>query len=185
MEEFSDSGLLFDRHRYDFWRIRVTLNDQDRELYEMTLKLIKPYTNKGISVSQLLEMKALNSEVYDCVTRGYRQLCPLAGEHISEQQLVTKTYCPPPNLLERFITSVAFEQLVQAYEAALWCTKKQEQINQAIVQIKQERLLVMLQSDGVQRANDDLSRNFMRTLEQFRKHHQWRMQHRVIDASGD
>ena len=40
----------------------------------------------------------------------------------------------------------------------------------------------MMQSDGVRRANDDLSRSLIRTLAEFRKHHDWRMQHRVIDT---
>ena len=58
-------------------------------------------------------------------------------------------------------------------------------IEQAILQIKQERLLKMMQSDGVRRANDDLSRSLIRTLAEFRKHHEWRMQHRVIDTEEE
>ena len=32
------------------------------------------------------------------------------------------------------------------------------------------------------RANDDLSRSLMKVINEFRKHHQWRMQYGIIDA---
>ena len=71
------------------------------------------------------------------------------------------------------------------YEAGLCSTRMHDKIEEAIVQIKQERLLNMIQSDNVRRANDDLSRSLIRSLGEFRRHHQWRMQHRVIDTEEE
>ena len=184
MDELIDCDLRFKQDRFDFWRINSALSDENRELYENTLKLIKSNTDKGITVSQLIEIKKLSADVYESLLRGYRQLNPLAEDDISDEELVSETY-RPPNQLERFLTSVAFEQIVRAYEAALWCTKRQDEIDQAVQQIKQERLLKMMQSDGVSRANDDLSRSLIKTLAEFRKHHDWRMQHRVIDTEEE
>jgi hypothetical protein len=68
---------------------------------------------------------------------------------------------------------------------AICCTNNHDKINDAIEQIKQERLLNMMQSGSVLRANDDLSRSIMRTLSEFRKHHGWRINNRLVDANEE
>jgi len=77
--------------------------------------------------------------------------------------------------------SYVFEFIVPQYEAALWCTKNYDKINAVIEQIKQERLLLIMQSDCVRRANDDLSRSFARALNEFKKQRHWRTQNNLID----
>ena len=71
------------------------------------------------------------------------------------------------------------------YEAGLWSTRMHDKIEEAIVQIKQERLLNVMQSGSVLRANDDLSRSIMRTLSEFRRHPEWRIKNRLVDANEE
>lgn len=184
MDELIDCGLRFDEDRYKFWIGQVSLDDAETANFKETLAMIKPNQRIGISVDQLQEINALHPIIYTSLLDAFRQLEPLAEPEITDEELVERTV-RYPNQPERFLTSVIFERFVTLIEAALWVTKKKAEIDEAVVQIKQERLLMIMQSDGVRRVGDDLSFSLMRTLEQFRKHNQWRMQHRVIDAEEE
>lgn len=184
MEELIDCGLKFDQDRYDFWTKLINLEDDVLQNAEDTLELIKPNMRVGISEELLIEIKTLNPKIHEAVIDYYRQVDPLADVEISDEDLVSKTmrYNKQP---EQFLTSLVFQRYVQFYEAGIWCTKNHDKINDAIEQIKQERLLNLMQSGGVLRANDDLSRSVMRTLSEFRKHHEWRMKNRLVDANKE
>lgn len=181
LEELIDCNLKFDQERYDFWSKRGSLDEEEASQFKRTLELIKPYVRLGVSAELIQEVRVQNAIVYGAMVDYFRQQDPFALPEISDEELVDMTV-QLPKQPERFLTSVVFERFVSVYEAALWCTKKQEDIKQAIVQIKQERLLKLMQSEGLRRANDDLTRSMVRVLGEFRKHNQWRLQHRVIDV---
>ena len=129
-------------------------------------------------------VKTLNPNAYEYLVDYYRRIEPFALPEISDYDLVEKTV-RFPNEPERFLTSHVFELFVTSFEAAIWCNNNRDKINDAIEQIKQERLLNLMQSGGVLRANDDLSRSLMRTLSEFRKHHEWRIKNRLVDANEE
>ena len=184
MQELIDCGLKFDQDRYDFWTKLTKLEDDVVKNAEDTLELIKPNIRVGISEELLLEIKTLNPKIHDAIIDYYRQVDPLADVEISDWGLVSKTlrYNKQP---EQFLTSLVFQRYVQFYEAGIWCTKNHDKINDAIEQIKQERLLNLMQSGGVLRANEELSRSVMRTLSEFRRHHEWRIKNRLVDANEE
>ena len=184
LNEFMACNLKFDQLRYDFW-----INDRKLEDYQLknareTLALIKPIMRVGISNEQLSQIKKLNDPIYRSLIDFYRRVDPLAEEELSDIDIIEMTIklAKQP---EQFITSVVFEKYIAYYEAAIWVTEHQADIEDAILQIKQERILNIMQSESTQRANDDLSRAFARTLNEFRKHHQWRMQNLIIDADKE
>lgn len=43
----------------------------------------------------------------------------------------------------------------------------------------------MMQLGGVQRASDDLNRAMIRTVGEYRKHHEWRIQNRTEQLHND
>lgn len=184
MKELIDCGLKFDQDRYEFWSKSSKLEDDVLQNTKDTLALIKPKMRVGISEELLLEIKTLNPKIHASLIDTYRQVDPLADAEISDGDLVDKVV-RLPNKPEQFLTSIVFQQFIVGYEAGLWSTRMHDKIEEAIVQIKQERLLNMIQSDNVRRANDDLSRSLIRSLGEFRRHHQWRMQHRVIDTEEE
>ncbi len=184
MEELIDCGLKFNKARFDNWDQAMTLSDEDIERLKKTLKLIRPLQKVGISEEQLVEVKKLNPDAYEYLVDYYRRIEPFALPEISVCDLVEKTV-RFPNEPERFLTSHVFELFVTSFEAAIWCNNNSDKINSAIEQIKQERLLSLMQSGGALRANDDLSRSLMRTLSEFRKHHEWRIKNRLVDANEE
>jgi hypothetical protein len=184
MEELIDCGLQFNQARFDFWVRETKLPEEYIDQVKKTLELIKPLQRVGITVGQLEKTRTMDPKVQEYLIDYYRRIDPLALPEIEDEELVDKTV-RFKGQSEKFLTSIVFEQLVEAYEAALWCTRKHEAINQAVFQIKQERVFKLMRSDGVRRVNDDLSRAFARTLSEFRKHHEWRLRNRVIDADEE
>jgi hypothetical protein len=64
-----------------------------------------------------------------------------------------------------------------------WVYDHLEKINEAIQKVHEERILSFMQMQKAQRAHDDLSRNFFRTLAELRKHQHWRLMQRAIDVT--
>ena len=184
MEELIDCGLKFNQDRYEFWIKNTKLEDHIVQNAKDTLELIKLNARVGISEDLLVELKTLNPKIHASLIDAYRQADPLADLEISDGDLVDKTI-RLPNKPEQFLTSVVFQQFIVWYEASMWCTENYDKIEGAIVQIKQERLLNLMQSDKVRRTGDDLGRSLTRVLGEFRKHHQWRMQNRLVDANEE
>ena len=184
MNELIDCGLKFDQDRYEFWSKSSKLEDDVSQNLKDTLALIKPYMRAGISEELLLGIKTLNPKIHASLIDTYRQVDPLADAEISDWDLVDKVV-RLPNKPEQFLTSIVFQQFIVEYEAGLWSTRMHDKIEEAIVQIKQERLLNMMQSGTVLRVNDDLSRSVMRALSEFRRHHEWRIKNRLVDANEE
>jgi len=64
-----------------------------------------------------------------------------------------------------------------------WVYDHLEKINGAIQKVHEERILSFMQMQKLQRAHDDLSRNFFRTLAELRKHQHWSLMQRAIDVT--
>ena len=180
-EELIECGLSFSDKKFKFWVENTKLSDEKAESYRVALKFIEPYVIRNISVEQLKEVQKNCEPVYSILLDAYNKLDPLVKVDPSHITLVNKTFDNYGRPDKYFISSI-FEFLVTRYESALWCTENYDKINAAIVQIKQERLLFIMQSDGVRRANDDLSRSLVRALTEFRKQRQWRLQNNLIDV---
>lgn len=56
-------------------------------------------------------------------------------------------------------------------------------IEALIPQVMDQRLMQMVQMDGVVRARDDLDRAFFRILKELRAQQEWRLKHRVVDVT--
>lgn len=181
LEELIDCGLKFNATRYEFWVKQGSFDEKTLVKARSALNYIRPIVHSAITTSQLQEVKKLNSLIYDNIIAFYHASMPFAVDQIADADLVAKSvlYEDQP---KRLITTIVLGKFVEFYEAGFWCTERKSKIDEAVLQIKQERTLKIMQSDSTRRANDDLSRSFMRTLSEYRKHHQWRMQNRVIDV---
>jgi hypothetical protein len=64
-----------------------------------------------------------------------------------------------------------------------WTYENLEKIQAGIQEIKDGRLVTLMQGDRTGRAREDLSRSFFRTLSELRKHQHWRYQRDAVDVS--
>lgn len=77
-----------------------------------------------------------------------------------------------------FINHV-LKEIQSKAENVSWIAERLDQIKQAIINHKEHRLLNLMQSQGVMRARDELSR----TLSELRKQQQWRLKMTAIDVT--
>ena len=181
--DFLDSGLGFNDARFKYWSEDRSLNDEQLAKSIDVLKFIRPFAQQNITLAQLLELKGSYAFAYEAVLNAFRQVEPLATEDPSAEYLIDKTmkYTGKP---ERYFLQVVFEQMVVLHEASIWCTQHEDDISNAIAQVKQERLLKLMQSDDGRRANDDLSRSLIRALSEFRKHNIWRINNSLFGVDN-
>jgi len=66
-----------------------------------------------------------------------------------------------------------------------WVAEHLDQIKAAIANVKEKRLLDLMQDQGIMRAHDDLSRAFYRTLSELRRQQSWRQKMGVIDITPE
>ena len=64
-----------------------------------------------------------------------------------------------------------------------WVEENSEQIKLAAIKVKEERLLRVIQNPGKTRVNEDLSRSFIKTLSELRRHQQWRRKMSIVDVT--
>jgi hypothetical protein len=68
-------------------------------------------------------------------------------------------------------------------EDIIWAFENLEAIQKEVEEIKDTRLISLMQNDRTGRAREDLSRSFFRTLSELRKHQHWRYQRDAVDVS--
>jgi len=183
LEDFVDCGLMFNEGRYKFWVEHQTIPSDQIESFKNALKVLRRHVTQNVTLEQLLEIKQKFPFVYLSLENAFQPYAANLDADTLPQAMVDKVFLDYD--LDYFFIPNSFKSLITLYEDALWCTDQHSQIEDAIQKIKQERLLHMMQSEGMRRANDDLSRSFSRTLNEFRKHHEWRMRNRVIDADEE
>ena len=75
------------------------------------------------------------------------------------------------------------QKQLDEYGDLIWAYEHLEKIQSKIVEVKDDRLIDLMQRDKTSRAREDLSRSFFRTLSELRKHQHWRYQRDAVDIS--
>jgi len=73
----------------------------------------------------------------------------------------------------------ALKEIKGIADDVAWIAKRLDRIRDTIAHHKETRLLNLMQSQGLMRARDELSRTFYRTLSEFRKQQSWRLKMRL------
>lgn len=178
LEEFISIDRRFTKEMHLFW---VDSDGSDSKGIEALIKMveyIKPHRRRNVSVFQLEHIKTEFKSLYASIIDAYQQVKPLATKDPTLEELISLKIRLPDEP-EKYLIPSCIDVLLSQIEARIQCAKFREQIEEGIIQIRQERLLKMMQLGGVQRASDDLNRAMIRTVNEYRKHHEWRIQNRT------
>jgi hypothetical protein len=183
-EELIEEGLEILEEVYKRW-IKGDFDDSSSiEPHTKAVEAIKELQGKRlVTLQDLLNLKEHHSFVYESLISSYKENFPLIYDDLDLEDVIYKL-AKLPDQKEDYFIKIFFKMVLPAYRNAIWVFKNKAVIDRAVSNIKQKRLVALLQKDGLRRANDDLSRALMRVLTEFRKHNHWRLQHRVIDAEG-
>lgn len=181
-DELKEEGIEMFDEAYKLWINSASDDLSQAESYQKAVKVIKVLQDKRvISLQDLLDLKDKHAFVYDSLIGTYKQNFPLIYDELDVEDVIYKLV-KLPDQPENYFVKIFFNQVLPHYKNIVWVLNNSAVIDNAVSNIKQKRLVKALQGEGLQRANDDLSRALMRVLNEFRKHNHWRLQHRVIDA---
>jgi len=182
LEEFLSCGNGYTKETHQAWVERGVLDEEKQQRYIKILEFITPYKRQHVSEEGLAQIKAAFPKFYKLMIDFYKAFSPpKEGEPTCEEVAQFQVRFGEEEL--KFIVPAYFDVVIPSMKSSLWCTTHQEAIRQNVATIKQERLLNLMQLGRVQRAGDDLGRAFVRTLGEFRKHHEWRLKNTLGDAS--
>ena len=182
LEEFLSCGNGYTKETHQAWVERGVLDEEKQQRYIKILEFITPYKRQHVSEEVLAQIKAAFPKFYKTMIDFYKAFSPpKEGEPTCEEVARFQVRFGDEEL--KFIVPAYFDVVIPSMKSSLWCTTHQEAIRQKVAAIKQERLLNLMQLGGVQRAGDDLGRVFVRTLGEFRKHHEWRLKNTLGDSS--
>lgn len=108
------------------------------------VEFIEPHRRRNVSVTQLKHIKTEFKTLYVSILDVYGQTNPLATHEPSLEELVNTKFRQPDEL-EKFLVPICTDKLLPQYQAGLRCAVHHEKIEEGIVQIRQERLLKMMQ----------------------------------------
>lgn len=184
-DELKEEGVEMLDEAYKLW-IKSDLDDLSQaEPYQKAVKVIKALQDKRvISLKDLLDLKENYAFVYDALIGTYKKTFPLIYDDLDVEDVIYKLI-KLPDQPENYFVKIFFNQVLPFYKNIVWVFNNKELIDRAVSNIKQKRLVEALQGEGMRRANDDLSRGLIRVLNGFRKHNEWRLRHRVIDADEE
>ena len=173
LEEFLSIDHRLTEEIYRFWIDSEGLSAKEAELLSQMVKYVEPHRRRNVSVAQLRYIKVEFKTLFASILDVYGQARPLAAQEPSLEELVS-TKIRQPDEPEKYLIPLCIDKLIPQIQAGLKCAKLQERIEEGIIQIRQERLLKMMQlgGGGVQRASDDLNRAMIRTVNEYRKHHE-------------
>ena len=183
LEEFKSSGVDYTKEAFQFWNERQSFTEQEQVSYKRMLDIVKPLHHRKVTLKHLEEIQKSCLEVFKTILDAYLHFNSLDDEEPSLEILQKEIVCPPGQDAQ-YLVEYVIGIIIPAYKAALWCTKNAGKINEAVALIKQERLLKAMQIDGSSRAYDDLSRSYLRILNEYRTHHDWRNHNRYVNANA-
>ena len=184
LEEFLSIDHRFTEAMYEFWLDSEGISAKKTEILVKMVKFIEPHRRRNVTVTQLKHIKTEFKSLYDSFLDIYGQVKPLSTHEPSLDEIINTKFRVPDEP-EKFLVPFCIDKLLPRYQAGLKCSVYQEKIEEGIIQIRQERLLKMIQLGGVQRASDDLNRAMIRTVNEYRKHHEWRIQNQTQQLPND
>ena len=149
---------------------------------------------KECSAKRLIAQELLGSTVAPQVLESLKKKHPSLYEDImgeaaqydvddlSHEALCKDTIAGDDGQQKDFLHFIIQKQ-VEEYDDLIWACERLDKIQSKIVEVKDERMIDLMQRDKTSRAREDLSRSFFRTLCELRKHQHWRYQRDAVDVS--
>jgi len=181
LEEFLSCGRGFTKEAFQCWVDSNEISEGQLKTYISALEYIRPHLRKNITVEQLNHIKKNFEWVYASIVDAYRQTESLSLAEPEMEDIVYKIY-RRSDQQEKYLIPTCFESLIPMFDATIWCANNREEIEYAVGQVKQGRLLNLVQQGGPHRASDDLNRDMIRTINEYRKHHEWRLNNKTINS---
>jgi len=157
-----------------------TLTDEYIAKYKRMLKDIKPLSDDEISQEDFENFPQSYPEIYQEILAQVESHFRVNADAASlKPNVIYELTIDSDYRRNQPFVTFALKKVESTAEDIVWLGGRIDKIKQAIHNVKQKRLLDIMQQQGVIRARDELSRTFYRTLSEFRKQQSWRLKMRL------
>ena len=185
-EEFYDAG--FPRRDQIDWLLKdlSILTPQFIKKHQTELELAK-HIRKSEALNQFLgTAQEKYSEFYERLKEAVRN--PPGGED-GKVRLIVVSFAGSKNDRDEDISAVSIENIlkfvIEESEAVLYVAEHLEKLMQLKDLIRDRRLKNFMETTGVARPYQELSRSFFKVLAELRKQQEWRYQKGLIDVATE
>ena len=144
------------------------------------LQYANDLSNKIISESDLIQCEKDQPELFQYLIDYYLEEKVVIK--VSHSQLASSIQIVNGSPIA--LVQSALGHYLQRLEGEISLFEQIESIRSISQKIREKRILDFMQALGSQRAREDLSRHFYRTLAELRRHQQWRIVQRAVDVSA-
>ena len=184
MEEFQSCHIDMTQERYVIWKKNKSLTQEEVINYLEQCRHLTPYTSKPISVANLKNTFEKFPDIKNWFYELYQHNFPL-HEKLPDLMDLVEIISLDSNQKKKHLTALFFEGWINHTLGEIWCFNHKNKIQEAISKIKQERLWKLMNQNSSGRAFDELSRQFARVMNEYRKHQQWRLDRKLVDISEE
>jgi hypothetical protein len=130
-------------------------------------------------IPQVLDrLKKNNLELYQIIAERAEAL---GLENPTPESICKSVYTK--SMEQKPLLQIIVDDFLSDFEQDIWVVDHWSEVLRAIEQVKEQRLLNIMQNGKTKRAADDLARSFFRALDELRKQQNWRRKHQVIDVT--
>lgn len=179
IQEFREVGINISIVALGLIKTGQALDDNSYENFSAILQEVETYLKeRKFSESDLQEIKEGSSGLYGFIVEMAKNRGILDPQPERIGNLIVQT--DDSNNVS--LLSLLYEDTKRELRALLWASDHQNEVKEAIIKIKDQRLMGVLGNEKISRASESLSRAFYRTVAELRKQQESRRKNEVIDV---
>jgi hypothetical protein len=145
----------------------------------------------SLDYASTITQEELTSELEQKIAQNYPLLHDLLTLKVPQfmvvpsPSMVTETFNFVSILGDKAIDVESFQKrlavAIKTLNTTIWCWHHKDEIIKEYDAIKQKRLFQFSERPGSSRTHDDLRRSFAKTMSEYRKHEEWRLERSMLD----
>ncbi len=183
IKDMASEGIEVDKYHEKHLKELNALS-KNKEIFELNRDCLN-YLNKVskgyISPEDILNLEKTMPFVYDSIIYITAEVLDIDKSQVDLSVLKDSMVHLPGKHKPEMLYKAVFRRVKKIFESLVWIENNLDKVKAAVANIKEKKLLEAIQSQGLMRSNDDLSRSFFRVLNELRRHQSWRKEMNIID----
>jgi hypothetical protein len=183
VKDMANEGIEIHKYHEKYLQELNTLST-NKEIFKFNrdcLNYLNEISKNSVSPQDILDLKKTIPFAYDLFMNVTAEVLSIDKSEIDLNLLRNSMIRLPGKDESEMLYKAAFPLIKKVFESLFWIENNLEKVKAAVANIKEKKLLEAIQSQGLMRSNDDLSRSFFRVLNELRRHQSWRKEMNIID----
>jgi hypothetical protein len=183
IDDMANEGIEIHNYHEKHLQELKALSD-DKEIFKLNrdcLNHLNELSKNGVSPQDILDLKKTIPFAYDLFMNVTAEVLSIDKSEVDLNLLRNSMIRLPGKDEPEILYKAVFRRLTKVFESLLWIENNLDKVKAAVTNIKEKKLLLTIQEQGLMRSNDDLSRSFFRVLNELRRHQSWRKDMNTVD----